>query len=88
MTHFGAICPTHFTGHLNTMLPLAQELKRRGHRVTFIGIVGYEAKVLAAGLEFIGLGQKEFPPGVMTEYLYHLSQLSGIPALRYVLTTI
>ena len=35
MTHFGAICPTHFTGHLNTMLPLAQELKRRGHRVTF-----------------------------------------------------
>ena len=64
MTHFGAICPTHFTGHLNTMLPLAQELKRRDHRVTFIGIVGYEAKVLAAGLEFIGLGQKEFPPGV------------------------
>ncbi len=88
MTHFGAICPTHFTGHLNTMLPLAQELKRRGHRVTFIGIVGYEAKVLAAGLEFIGLGQKEFPPGVMTEYLYHLSQLSGIPAWYYAYSTI
>ncbi|NEQ35486.1 MAG: glycosyltransferase [Okeania sp. SIO3I5] len=83
MTHFGAICPTHFTGHLNTMLPLAQELKRRSHRVTFIGIVGYEAKIRAAGLEFISYGQEEFPQGAMTEYLDHLSQLSGIPAFRY-----
>ncbi len=84
MTHFGVICPTHFTGHLNPMLPLTQELKRRGHRVTFMGIVGYEAKVLAAGLEFLGYGKEEFPQGAMTEYLHHLSQLSGIPALRYI----
>ncbi len=88
MAHFGAICPTHFTGHLNTMLPLAEELKRRGHRVTFIGIVGYEAKVLAAGLEFIGYGQEEFPQGAMTEYLHHMSKLSGIPAFRYAVVTI
>ncbi|NES75855.1 MULTISPECIES: glycosyltransferase [Okeania] len=83
MTHFGAICPTQFTGHLNTMLPLAQELKRRGHRVTFIGIVGYEAKVLAAGLEYLDYGQEDLSPEAMKKSLYHLSQLSGIAALRY-----
>ncbi|MGD1714975.1 glycosyltransferase [Dapis sp. BLCC M172] len=88
MTHFGAICPTQFTGHLNPMLPLAQELKRRGHRVTFIGIVGYEAKVLEAGLEYLGYGKEEFPEGAMTEYLHHLSKLSGIPAFRYIIVTI
>ena len=83
MAHFGAICPTQFTGHLNTMLPLAQELKRRGHRVTFIGIVGYEDKVLAAGLEFLGYGKEELSPEAMKKSLHRLSQLSGIAALRY-----
>ncbi|BAZ18663.1 glycosyl transferase family protein (plasmid) [Calothrix sp. NIES-4071] len=34
MTHFGIITPGAATGPLNTMLPLGQELIRRGHNVT------------------------------------------------------
>ncbi|NEP45723.1 MAG: glycosyltransferase, partial [Okeania sp. SIO2H7] len=49
---------------------------------------GYEAKVLAAGLEYLGYGKEELPQRVMTEYLDHLSQLSGIPAFRYAVVTI
>lgn len=37
MTHFGIISPGAATGPLNTMLPLVQELQRRGHRVTLFG---------------------------------------------------
>ncbi len=83
MAHFGAICPAYFTGHLNTMLPLAQELKRRGHRVTLIGIIDAEAKTVA-GLEFLAFGKQEFPQGVMTESLNYLSKLSGLAAYSYV----
>ncbi|NES90818.1 glycosyltransferase [Okeania sp. SIO2B9] len=55
---------------------------------THIGIVGYEAKVLEAGLEYLGYGKEEFPEGAMTEYLHHLSKLSGIPAFRYIIVKI
>ncbi len=82
MTHFGLICPGS-TGHLNTMLPLGQELKRRGHRVTMIGRPNVEAKTLAAGLEFILYGTEEYPQEKIAESLNHLSKLSGLAALRY-----
>ncbi|MGB3510898.1 MAG: hypothetical protein WBA93_17040 [Microcoleaceae cyanobacterium] len=82
MTHFGLICPAS-TGHLNTMLPLGQELKRRGHRVTMIGMLDAEAKTLAAGLEFLAYGREEFPNGAMAESLHNLSKLSGLAAFRY-----
>lgn len=59
MTHFGLICPA-YAGHLNSMLPLGQELKRRGHRVTTIGRLDDEAKTLAAGLEFVAYGTEEY----------------------------
>lgn len=82
MTHFGLICPAS-TGHLNTMLPLGQELKRRGHRVTMIGMLDAEAKTLAAGLEFLAFSPEEFPKGAMAESLHKLSKLSGLTAFRY-----
>ncbi|OZH53167.1 hypothetical protein AFK68_19475 [Hydrocoleum sp. CS-953] len=82
MTNFGLICPGS-TGHLNTMLPLGQELKRRGHRVTIIGRPNVEAKTLAAGLEFLLYGTEEYPQEKIAESLNHLSKLSGLAALRY-----
>ncbi len=85
MTHFGLICPGS-TGHLNTMLPLGQELKRRGHRVTMIGRPNTEAKTLAAGLEFLIYGTKEYPKEKIAESLNHLSKLSGLAAFRYTIT--
>jgi zeaxanthin glucosyltransferase len=84
MTHFGLLCPAE-TGHLNTMLPLGQELQRRGHQVTFFGIVDAQAKVLAAGLEFRSIGAAEFPLGASEELFAKLGKLSGLAALKYTL---
>ncbi|CAA9589838.1 Zeaxanthin glucosyl transferase [uncultured Synechococcales cyanobacterium] len=87
MTHFGLICPAS-TGHLNTMLPLGKELQRRGHRVTLFALLDAESKTLAAGLEFKGIGESEFPQGVMAELLAQLGKLSGREALRYTIITL
>jgi zeaxanthin glucosyltransferase len=82
MTHFGLVCPAS-TGHLNTMIPLGKELQRRGHRVTLVGILDAEPKILAAGLEFIAIGRSDFPAGTMAESLAQLGKLSGRQALKY-----
>jgi zeaxanthin glucosyltransferase len=84
MTHLGLLCPAE-TGHLNTMLPLGQELQRRGHRITFFGIVDAESKVLAAGLEFCAIGLTQFPAGASDRLFEQLGKLSGLAALRYTL---
>lgn len=87
MTHFGLICPSS-TGHLHTMLPLGQELKRRGHRVTLLGIPDTQPQTLAAGLEFVAIGETDFPPGATRDLFAQLGQLSGLKALRYTITWI
>jgi zeaxanthin glucosyltransferase len=84
MTHFGLICPSS-TGHLHTMLPLGQELKRRGHRVTLLGILDSRAKTLAAGLEFRAIGESDFPQGATKDLFTQLGKLSGFKALQYTL---
>jgi len=87
MTHFGLICPSS-TGHLHTMLPLGQELKRRGHRVTLLGILDAQAPTVAAGLEFLAIGESDFPQGATRDLFAQLGQLSGLKALRYTITWI
>ncbi|WP_310429710.1 glycosyltransferase [Chamaesiphon sp. VAR_48_metabat_135_sub] len=82
MVHLGLFCPAE-TGHLNTMLPLGQEMHRRGHRVTFFGIVDAKSKVLAAGLEFRSIGEAEFPAGASDRLFEELGKLSGVAALLY-----
>ncbi|MCY7334833.1 MAG: glycosyltransferase [Chamaesiphon sp.] len=84
MVHLGLLCPAE-TGHLNTMLPLGQEMQRRGYRVTFFGIVDASAKVLAAGLEFRSFGEVEFPAGASERLFAELGKLSGLAALNYTL---
>jgi zeaxanthin glucosyltransferase len=84
MTHLGLLCPAE-TGHLNTMLPLGQEMQLRGHKVTFFGIVDAEAKVLAAGLEFRSIGEAEFPIGSSDILFDKLGKISGLAALKYTL---
>jgi len=87
MTHYGIICPA-ATGHLNTMLPLGNELKRRGHRVTLVGLLDAQPKTLAAGLEFRVIGDSEFPIGVTAESLAKLGKMSGLAAFRYTVNLI
>lgn len=82
MTHFGIVSPGS-TGPLNTMLPLGQELQKRGHRVTLFGILDTQPKALAAGIEFQPIGEKEFPLGKTQEIFAQLGQLKGLAALQY-----
>jgi zeaxanthin glucosyltransferase len=82
MTHLGLLCPAE-TGHLNTMLPLGKEMQRRGHRVTFFGILDAQSKVLAAGLEFCAIGEVEYPLGASDRLFTELGKLSGLAALKY-----
>lgn len=81
MTHFGLICPAS-TGHLNTMIPLGYELKRRGHQVTLVGILDAEEKTLAAGLDFCAIAESECPYGHMQQLFDELGKLSGLAALQ------
>jgi zeaxanthin glucosyltransferase len=82
MTHFGLLCPT-FSGHLNPMTTLGCELKHRGHRVTLVGTLDAEPKVLAAGLEFRAIGEVAFPMGATADSLTKLGRLSGLAAFSY-----
>ncbi len=82
MTHFGLICPAS-TGHLNTMIPLGKELQKRGHHVTFIGMLDAKPRILAAGLEFRAIGESEFPSGAIAQCLTDLGKLSGLAATKY-----
>jgi UDP:flavonoid glycosyltransferase YjiC (YdhE family) len=56
MTHFVIICPA-LTSHLNPMFALGRELQRRGHRVTFLGVLDAQATTLATAWEFWAIGQ-------------------------------
>ena len=82
MSHFGLLCPT-ASGHLNPMTTLGYELKQRGHRVTLVGMLDAQSKVLAAGLEFLAIGEEDFPTGSIPGHLAKLGQLSGLAAFRY-----
>ncbi len=84
MIHFGIICPP-ATGHLNTILPLGQELQKRGHRVTLFGILDTKAKTVAAGIEFCVLGESEFPLGSVDKKNDLIGELSGKEARQYAL---
>lgn len=83
MTHFGILSPGAATGPLNTMLPLGQELQRRGHRVTHFATLDTQSKVQAAGIEFSPIGEQDFPVGSSAESLAKLGQLRGQAAFKY-----
>ncbi|MGB7742699.1 MAG: glycosyltransferase, partial [Terracidiphilus sp.] len=65
------------TGHLNPLIALAQELKSRGHKVTFFERAKIAERILDAGLDFFPLSrpqhaQSEPPPcdrpGIVREF--------------------
>ncbi|MEO1589764.1 MAG: glycosyltransferase [Cyanobacteria bacterium J06632_22] len=82
MAHIGILCPT-LTGHLNPMIAIGRELQRRSHRVTIVGFIDGKAKVVAAGLDFLVIGARQFPQGSTQASLTTLGQLNGLAALTY-----
>jgi MGT family glycosyltransferase len=81
LTHFGILCPA-ASGHLHPMTTLGHALRQRGHRVSLIGIADAEARVRAAGLEFVQIGHKDYPAGTTRELFNDLGGLSGTAAVR------
>ena len=54
--HFGVLSFTG-TGHLNPLIALCQELKQRGHRITFFEKPKIEDRVRQAGFDFVAIGK-------------------------------
>ena len=80
--HYGIICPP-VRGHLNPFLALAQELQRRGHRVTVFQMPDLEASVRAEQVDFVAVGASDHPAGSLPQSLAELGRLSGLAALRF-----
>ncbi len=85
MSHIGILCAPAIA-HLNTILPLGQELQRRGHRLTCFGLADTEAKVAAASIPFQVIGESAFPLGSVTQVYAKIGQLQGKEATNYVQT--
>ena len=81
MTHFGLLCPA-ASGHLHPMTTLGHALRQRGHRVSLIGIADAQERVRAAGLEFVPIGQADYPAGSTNALFNRMGELSGAAAFR------
>lgn len=80
--HLGLICPE-FSGHLNPMLTLGGELRRRGHWITVIARPDAAERVVSAGFGFQPVGEAEFPVGSIPLQQEVLGKLSSLAALRH-----
>lgn len=46
-----------YSGHVNPTLPLAKELVKRGHQVTYINAEEFRDKIQKPGAEFCGISR-------------------------------
>jgi MGT family glycosyltransferase len=83
MTHrYGIVTPPAI-GHLNPMVALALELKRRGHGVVVFTVADGARKLTGLPLESVTIGSTVFPPGAVEEAYVTLGRLSGRAGLRF-----
>lgn len=82
MSRLGFLCFPG-TGHLNPLTSLGRRLRQRGHQVTIFQIADVEPLIRAAGLNFIQIGQREFPRGTLRTLDAKLSRLRGPAAMHH-----
>ena len=82
MSHIGVLTFPG-TGHLNPIGALGRRLRQRGHEVTVFHIADVEPMISKSGLNFVQIGQREFPKGTLPTLDRRLSRLSGLLALSY-----
>ncbi|MGL6133492.1 MAG: glycosyltransferase, partial [Prochlorococcaceae cyanobacterium] len=83
MTHrYGIVTPPAI-GHLNPMVALAMELKRRGHGVVVFTVADGGRKLSGLPLEVVTIGANTFPPGAVDKAYVTLGRLSGRKGLRF-----
>lgn len=72
-------------GHLNPLVALATELKRRGHRITFLHHPDVEPMVRERGLDFVPVGNALISPGLLDAALARASAVKGMFGIRAVI---
>ena len=83
MNHcYGLVAPPAI-GHLNPMVALGMELKRRGNGVVVFTVADGARKLARLPLEVVTIGSRPFPPGAVEEVYATLGRLSGREGLRY-----
>src|SRR5579863_6662334 len=82
MTHFGIISPP-VSGHLHPFSALGRELRARGHRVTCFQVRDVEEKIVALGIDYRPIGERDYPPGSLPQSLAQLGRRKGLDALRF-----
>jgi zeaxanthin glucosyltransferase len=82
MAHFAIICPP-ISGHVDPLAAVGRALVRRGHRVTVFHVRDLEPKVQAHQLEFVALGNADFPPGTLNATVAKLAGLKGSQSLKF-----
>ncbi|MFN9425746.1 MAG: glycosyltransferase [Cyanobacteriota bacterium] len=79
---YGIVSPPAI-GHLNPMVALALELKRRGHAVVVFSMADGARKLTGLPLEVVTIGATPFPPGAVEEAYAILGRLSGREGLHF-----
>jgi zeaxanthin glucosyltransferase len=79
---FGIVCPPAI-GHLNPMVALGLELRRRGHAVVVFTVADGARKLAGLPLEVVTIGAEAFPPGAVEQAYAELGRLSGGAGLRF-----
>jgi UDP:flavonoid glycosyltransferase YjiC (YdhE family) len=64
------------------MTTLGHALRQRGHRVSLIGIADAQERVRVAGLDFLPIGQADYPAGSTRQLFNRMGELSGAAAFR------
>jgi MGT family glycosyltransferase len=85
--HFGIVSPP-VPGHINPFGALGRELIERGHRVTLFHMQDLESSVRAEGLDFVPIGEREYPKGSLPESLAILGKLKGLSALKFTIRAV
>lgn len=82
MPRIGMICHA-FRGHLDPMLMLARELKRRECDVGFIAVPDAESAVAEAGFRFTPVGSADLGEGHLKDFSVELGRRSGMAGLDF-----
>jgi zeaxanthin glucosyltransferase len=80
--HFGVMSFTG-TGHLNSLILLAQHLRDRGHEITFFEKPKIEDRVRQAGLNFHPIGRTKFPLQQNNGHVNRPGSRSQLSRLRF-----
>ena len=80
--HFGVLSFTG-TGHVNPLIALSQELKARGHKVTFFEKPKIAGRVRHAGLDFVPLSGDTYLPKPTPPRTANRGTWSDISTLRF-----